>query len=113
MLIGVTFSKKASIRTLNVSNNKDSHHALYYRGSTHSIEQLHHSNSVRTWKSIEKVWLSRAKIGVIAFHARLRGHSGHTYDLTIRFRWEAGDFRAATLRRGDAERRKTWSVRKH
>jgi predicted nucleotidyltransferase len=32
---------------------------------------------------------------------------GHTYDLTIRFRWEAGDFRAATLRRRDAERRKT------
>jgi hypothetical protein len=36
MLMGVTFSKKTSIRTLNTSNTKDNN-VFYYRCSTHSI----------------------------------------------------------------------------
>ncbi len=43
VLMGVTFSKKASFKTLNPSE-KYSH--PHYRGSAHSIEQLHHSSSV-------------------------------------------------------------------
>ena len=45
----------------------------------------------------------RSKFCII--NPNYRGLRGHTYDLTIRFSWDAGNFRAATQRR-----RETWSV---
>lgn len=43
ILLGVTFSKQPSIRTLHSSIRAG---AAYQRGLTHSTEEMHHSNSV-------------------------------------------------------------------
>lgn len=44
ILLGVTFSKQASIRTLN--NSIKESNIVYNRCLTHSTEEIHHSNSV-------------------------------------------------------------------